>query len=243
MVGTIMIRNNMYWAYQIKVDFIPGIDFFSRCLEEKIVPAFDSIENEADAVEREAFENQSDYIDPENYDPADAAENAFERGLEYYQWMKGTLQGVINLFTAGLYHLLEQQLLLFYRQELLSIDEKNNMSLLEFNKAKSRLLTHGINIENFESWLKIDELRLVANTVKHADGSSAQNLQSRRPDLFSRSVTTSIMNSNITLGPVFTPLTGDSVYITQSEFKKYVSSVKKFWKEMCVALEEQIDTD
>jgi uncharacterized protein Yka (UPF0111/DUF47 family) len=56
MVGTIMIRNNMHWAYQIKTNFIPGIDFFSRCLEEKIVPSFDSIENEADRVEREAFE-------------------------------------------------------------------------------------------------------------------------------------------------------------------------------------------
>ena len=238
-----MIRNNRYWAYQIKVNFIPGIDFFSRCLEEKIVPAFDSIENEADEIEREAFENPGGYIDPENYDPADAAENAFERGLEYYQWMKGTLQGVINLFTSGLYHLLEQQLLLFHRQELLSIGEKNNMSLLKFNEAKRRLLTHGINIENFESWSKIDELRLVSNTVKHADGSSAQNLQYRRPDLFSRSLTTSIMNSSITVVPVFTPLTGDSVYVTQSEFRKYVSSVKKFWKEMCVALENQIDTD
>jgi hypothetical protein len=156
--------------------------------------------------------------------------------------MKGTLQGVINLFAAGLFHLLEQQLLLFHRQELLSIGEKNNMNLLNFVEAKNRLLTHGINIENFESWLRIDELRLVANTVKYADGSSAQKLKSRRPDLFLRSITSSIINSTITLGPVFTPLTGDSVYITQSEFKKYVSSVNKFWGEMCVALENQEDT-
>lgn len=237
-----MIRNNMYWAYQIKANFIPGIDFFSRCLEGKIVPAFDSIDNEADEVEREAFENPSEYIDPENYDPANAAENAFERGLEYYEWMKGTLQGVINLFAAGLYHLFEQQLLLFHRQELLSIGENNNMRLLNLREAISRLLTHGINIENFESWLKIDELRLVANTVKHADGSSAQDLKSRRPDLFSRPITSLVMNSTITLGPVFTPLMGDSIYITQSEFKKYVSSVNEFWGEMCVALENQEDT-
>ena len=125
-----MIRNNLFWAHQIKVNFLPGIDFFAKCLEGKIIPAFDSIEKEADEIEREAFENPSGYIDPEYYDPADAAENAFEKGLEYYEWMTDMLQGVINLFAAGLYHLFEQQLLLFHRQDLLRLDEKNNINLL-----------------------------------------------------------------------------------------------------------------
>lgn len=237
-----MIRNSLFWAYQIKANFIPGIDFFTHCLEEKIIPAFDSIDREADEVEREAFENPPGYIDPENYDPADAAENAFERGLEYYQWMKGMLQGVINLFAAGLYHLLEQQLLLFHRQELLRFDEKNNISLLNLREAKSRLSTHGIIIENFNSWPKINELRLVANTVKHADGPSAIELRSECPDLFSRSITSLVIESNTVQGPVSTPLTGDSIYISQSEFNKYVSSVKEFWDEICCALENQVDT-
>lgn len=234
-----MIRNNLFWAHQIKVNFIPGIDFFARCMEEKIVPAFDSIDKEADEVERKAFESPSVYIDPEYYDPADAAENAFEKGLEYYEWMTGMLQGVINLFVAGLYHLFEQQLLLFHRQELLRLDEKNNINLLHLKEAKGRLSTHGIIVEKFYSWSKINELRIVANTVKHADGSSAEELKSKRPDFFSRSSNSPVIGSFAVLGPVLTPLTGDSVYITQIEFKKYVNSVKEFWSEMCTALENQ----
>jgi len=207
-------------------------------MEEKIVPAFDSIDKEADEVEREAFESPSVYIDPENYDPADAAENAFEKGLEYYEWMIGMLQGVINLFVAGLYHLFEQQLLLFYRQELLRLDEKNNINLLHLKKAKGRLSTHGIIVEKFNSWSKIDELRIVANTVKHADGTSAEELKSKRPDFFSKSSDSPVIGFSAA-GPVLTPLAGDSVYITQIEFKKYVNSVKEFWREMCTALENQ----
>ena len=83
----------------------------------------------------------------------------------------------------------------------------------------------------------------MANTVKHADGSSAEDLKSIRPDLFLRSVTSNIIKPNIVQWPVFTPLTGDSLYITKSEFKKYVSSVKEFWNELCIALEAQRDTN
>jgi len=234
-----MIRNNLFWAHQIKVNFLPGIDFFARCLEVKIIPAFDSIEKEADEVEREAFENPNGYIDPEYYDPADAADYASEKGLEYYEWMTGMLQGVINLFTAGLYHLFEQQLLLFHRQELLTFNEENNTKLLSLKAAKNRLSKHGIIVENFNSWPKINELRIVANTVKHADGSSADELKSKRPDLFLRAANLLFIKPSAVLRPVYTPLTGDSLYVTQIEFNKYIHAVKEFWSEMCTALEKQ----
>ena len=208
-------------------------------MEKKIIPAFDSIEEEADEIEREAFENPSVYIDPEHYDAADAAEDAFEKGLEYYEWMKGMLQGIINLFAAGLYHLFEQQLLLFHRQELLDFNEKNNIKLLSVKEAKERLSKNGIILENFDSWPKIDELRIVANTVKHADGLSAEELKSRRPDLFSRTINPQFITPPVIPGPVHTPLTGDSLYITQNEFNIFINSVKEFWSEMCTALEKQ----
>lgn len=238
-----MIRNNLFWAHQIKANFLPGIDFFAKCLEGKIIPAFDSIEKEADEIEREAFENPSGYIDPEYYDPADAAENAFEKGLEYYEWMTDMLQGVINLFAAGLYHLFEQQLLSFHRQELLSFNENNNTKLLNLKVAKARLSKHGIIVENFNSWSKINELRIVANTVKHADGSSAEELKSKRPDLFLRATNFHFIEPSAVPGPVHTPLTGDSLYITQIEFNNYIQAVKEFWGEMCTALEKQESND
>lgn len=206
-------------------------------MERKILPAFDNIKNEAGEVEREAFENPGVYIDPEYYDSADAAENAFEKGLEYYQWMNDMLQGIINLFSAGLYHLFEQQLLLFHRKVLLGIVEDKNIKLLNLKEAKTRLSQNGIIVEEFDSWPQIDELRLLANVVKHADGTSAGKLRTKRPDLFHKSKGLFAMEP--VKAPIFTPMTGESLYVPLSQFMNYAQSVKAFWSEMCTSLEEQ----
>ena len=234
-----MIRNNFFWANYIKTVFLPGIEFFSRCMLEKVIPSFDNVEDEADEIEREAFENPGGLADPEFYDPADHAEGAFEKGLEYYEWMIGTLQGIINLFTAGLYHLFEQQFLFIYRRELLQRHEENDPNFLKFGIAKQRFSDQGIRIEDFGSWPKVNELRLLANTVQHADGVSATDLKAKRPDLFSRPDNRLVIKLNRPPGPVYTPLTGNEIYVTKEEYLNYVNAVKEFWGEMASALEGQ----
>jgi hypothetical protein len=42
----------------------------------------------------------------------------------------------------------------------------------------------GIDLASLAAWAKIDELRSVANSVKHAEGGSARQLRQVRPDLF-----------------------------------------------------------
>ena len=51
----------------------------------------------------------------------------------------------------------------------------------EFQK---RLKDIGIDIVAFSSWTKIDELKQVANAVKHAEGDAVQRLHGLRPDFF-----------------------------------------------------------
>ena len=43
-----------------------------------------------------------------------------DAGLDFYMMARGIMQGVINIFTAGLYHLFEQQLLCIHRTALLN---------------------------------------------------------------------------------------------------------------------------
>jgi hypothetical protein len=62
----------------------------------------------------------------DRHDMADAAESAQEVGLELYLQLTGVRQGVLNLFTASLYHLFEQQLMVFYRRQVLRANEENN---------------------------------------------------------------------------------------------------------------------
>ena len=63
--------------------------------------------------------------------------------------------------------------------------EDGDLSLIKWEEAKKRLLSvYGIKIEAFHSWNKINELRLVANTAKHADGTSCEELKRLRPEHF-----------------------------------------------------------
>jgi hypothetical protein len=171
------------WMYVY--DFKTTVAYFAKTLKKKVLPAFEDISAEADEVEEEAFERLGRSVDPEWYDPADCADAAHDAGISFYIMADGMRQGITNLFAAGLYHLFEQWFLKFHRRELLSYREEGNLSLLSWGEAKKRLLeNYGINVEGFASWPKVSELRLLANTVKHADGLSCQELKCLRPDLF-----------------------------------------------------------
>jgi hypothetical protein len=215
--------------------FVQEIDYFSRSLNQKILPAFNDIDEEAKRVEVEAYERLSQVGNPEWFDPADIAEDVYHAGVDFAIMASGIVQGITNMFAAGLYHLFEQQFLKFHRKELLLPKEENEPSLLNLKEAQERLLRdYQIDIRTFESWSKLDELRLVSNCVKHADGPSCQQLKDKRLDLFvypSSGKDESEMAFAVS-AQVFQPLAGEGLYISVEEFNKYVEAVKQFWNEL-----------
>ena len=89
-------------------------------------------------------------------------------------------QSMVNLLAAGLYHMIEQQL------GALSLDcAYERVSDTNLDVVKTWYVTNlGIDLSSLEPWAKLRELRLVANSVKHAEGGSAKQLRELRPDLF-----------------------------------------------------------
>jgi hypothetical protein len=119
--------------------------------------------------------------------------------------------------------------------------ESRTLSLVNWDIAKERLIRdYGINVENFISWPKVNELRLVANTVKHADGASCNNLKSLRPDLFDspRLEGDASTFDLVKMREVFQPLIGEDLYVNRDEFANYVSTVKQFWEELANAFDD-----
>ena len=110
------INNGPYLGYYARTAFIPAIEFYIRVALDKIFPALsdEEISREADQVEQEAFARLGQAVAPEDYDPSNFTDKAFEESCYFYQLMKDTRQGLINLLTAGLFHLFEQQLCQFY---------------------------------------------------------------------------------------------------------------------------------
>lgn len=235
-----MAVNKYHFRWMYVHDFKTTVDYFAKILNKKVIPGFDDISEEADAVEREAYERLGMSFDPENDDPADSAEAAHDAGISFYIMADGMKQGVTNLFAAGLYHLFEQWFFQFHRRELLWPPEDADMSLVKWGIANERLLKYyGINIEKFTSWSKVNELRLLANTVKHAGGGSCEELKGLRPDLF---ISPHLEKDGyaidlVKVREVYHPLAGQDLYVSVEDFAKYVDVVKQFWDELANAFD------
>lgn len=233
-----MIRNNLFWSHYIRTVFIPLVEAFSNCFKQRVLPSFDNLSQEADQVANKAWDRLGSYA-TENTDPADLADRAFEKGLDFYQTMTEMAQGIRNLFAVGLYHLFEQQVLYFHRSELLGFQEENDPKLFKTKEAFERLATHGIHIDQFRSWRRIWELQTLANAIKHADGVSCEALKKLRPDLFCHPEARELGAPYLPGLKVLQPLAGEAIYVTGEAFDEYVTTVKGFWGEWAEALEKQ----
>jgi hypothetical protein len=113
---------------------------------------------------------------------------------------------------------------------------------------RARLLAAGIEVVAFSSYEKLDELRLVANVVKHGGGESAEKLFERAPLLF---IHPFMRDDPLTLRRVARPpnparpqpprlidrpLAGGDVYVTPPEFAQYAGAAMGFWVELADAI-------
>lgn len=153
--------------------------------------------------------------------------------------LTGIRQGLINMFASGLYHTFEQQLMLFHRKQILPPTLENDKSQFKMAKIKESLRLHGINVEVLPCWHKIDEMRLVANTVKHAEGDSSEELRVRRPDLFRDPRLQEFDLPELGNAPstrVFLPMVGEDLFIPLEEIQLYRDAIVDFWERLADAM-------
>lgn len=174
----------------------------------RVLGAFDSIQTEAEEYSRRAWES---YVGSGS-GTAELAEHAENQGIVYYEGLSNLRQSIANLLAVGLYHQFEQ-----HRDRLKRIVESQ------------QVVWHDINA--FESADKINELRLLANTVKHADGKSAVHLRAIRPDYF-------VYPTNREVGvspppiPLRNPLGGTDLFVGLADLAGYRDAIRVFWEEL-----------
>lgn len=186
--------------------FIPPVNYFSKVLSEKILPAFDK---EVGASHYDSYDDElDDYCRME--------------------WLRqGARQSVINLHAVALRHLYEQQVSQLVMQSL----DYNCSRKADYKIDENILLeVDEINIENFRSWNRLVELKHVCNTVKHAEGNAAKNLEVTRSDLFR----TPFQGDGFSGGkrlPVRQPLNGDGIFLQEKDIQDYAQAIEDFWNE------------
>ena len=227
--------NGGFWAGYFRREFSPQLRAMLEALEKRLLPGFAGIEQEAERVTEEAWDAFMETPATGDEDPSEFAEAAQEAGASHYLLLDGIRQGMVNLFAAAIYHTFEQQIVLFLRKEILHPREQSDSELFGIREFQNRLSAQGLDVTGLPSWKKVDELRLVANTVKHAEGKSARDLHKARPDLFEHPQFAGLQFSSA--ARVFQPLVGEDLYVSLSDVRQYCEATVQFWSEFAEALQ------
>ena len=156
------------------------IDRLVETLTVRLLPTFDSVHAEVEALQQEAYRASRECANDGNgLDPQTVHEAAFEASLAHFDIVLDLRQGLQNMFAVSLYHLFEQQVRAFHVRVLHQKPLKFGPDVL---KAWDKTLPDPVLSMDQRSGL--DELRLLANTVKHGDGTSAHELYVVAPHLF-----------------------------------------------------------
>ncbi len=181
----------------------------------------------------------------DSIDMADVAEAAQEESYNWWEMMTSLRQSMLNLLAAGLFHLVEQQLAALSRDGVFRGYELSDTSLFAIVKWYQNHF--GIRLKKLPSWRQMNELRRVANTVKHGYCESAEQLRQLRPELFVDPTHVAIYASQgISLKeemqrqmPLAAPLSGEDFFVTEEILLEYAESAELFFEELATALEQK----
>lgn len=207
---------------------LPFVRVYGQWVGQHIIPLSDQLEKMANTVEQEAYDNLMSQPISHEYsgDGSDEAEAAHDMGLSFYEDISKMYQATLNLFSAGLFHVMEQQLADLTRDAAIENEARDTKLevLVDWYKRNCQL-----DLTQFPGWLGISELKDVANSAKHGEGKAARQLREKHRELFVYpSLRKNDPNTATVVSPLSLPLGGDGLYVTGVEFLKYHKIVLDF---------------
>jgi len=172
-------------------------------------------------------------VPPEIREPFDEWTDEFIVASMYYRGLlRDTRQGLLNLFAVGLYSLFEQEFAFWVRTALERFAELEPQKihfdkLADMTRALARL---GLDATHLSSWAEVDQLRLIANTVKHWEGPSCRKLRKVRADLFEPS--NNAVGHSEPRAAVSGPLGGGGLYLDPNELQRKVQAINNLWRDL-----------
>jgi len=237
-----------YLNSQVRHRVIRPIIAFRGYIFRDVVPQFANLNERATQVGQEHYEMLSCQSAGEDcdYDQSEFAEDAQDQAIGWYEMMRSLRQTMLNLLAAGLFHLTEQQLASLCHDGGFRVPPPADTKIHEV--AKWYRLHLRLDLKTLPTWSLIDELRHLANTVKHGEGSSSRQLKVKRPELF---CDPSLIEAFPAIGfrdyflnkAVAAPLAGDDVFVTEDWLKHYAEGVGSFFGEIADHFAAHADED
>ena len=216
----------LYLHYKLREIYKSEITSFQKLFNERLFPSFNNIENEAEKYTEDEYDRLGSQVHPEWIDMSDIADQALEKGANYFEELSRVKYAFTAMAITSLYHMWEQQVRRFLYKEMRH-DFRLEMSEFCTGGVKDILKIfnyYQVDLTGFECWDNIDELRLLCNVLKHGAGKSAQQLYQINSDLFKKSW----LNYS---EPRFleTTLLDENMNINQGLFNQYAISLVTFW--------------
>jgi hypothetical protein len=211
--------------------FVVQIKQFDMMFSGTVFPPFTDPEAQANKVAQDYWDQKmSEPCGPDgpDEDPADIADDAHQKSLDFYETMTAMHHTVLNLFTAGAFHLFEQQ-----AGTLLEswTGTRPKFPFSAFEELVKNRNGPAIDVKAAPIWPRLNELRLVSNVVKHSEGDSADKLRAVNDAYFKLPAVRGTelekdFGGDRMLGE---PLTGDGIYVTKDNYDAFVQAIVEFW--------------
>ncbi|PGU80054.1 hypothetical protein COD68_24875 [Bacillus cereus] len=212
-------------------------ELYFQTYTDRISPVFDNIDQEAEEVAKDVYDKIMMNVGYEDCDPSDFADDAWEFGIDYYENVSLMRYNTQLMWISTMYQFWEQQVRKFLYKEMTRSGyqylDKNQKEVeykdfcTNINKIKTFFLEFKVDVTTLASWDKINELRLLANVIKHGPGGSAEDLLKIRPDLFD----VSHVSTNL-LDLYQTTLNDVVINLKDNDFETYANSLSDFWEQL-----------
>jgi hypothetical protein len=235
-----------YLASQIRQWRIRPIIAFREYIFRDVVPQFSRLNERADEIGNEYYEDAIRQPAGEDCDGdlSAFAEDAHDHALGWYEMMRSLRQTMLNLLAAGLFHLTEQQLAQLGNDACFDSRRPKSAAIDDIARWYQSVLH--LDLKQLSRWPLIDELRLVANTAKHAEGKSCDELRNLRPELFCDPAFAKIyqgmgIKDYFENRLVSAPLAGEDLYVSEEELQKYAEGVEGFFRQIAGHFDQYAD--
>ena len=132
-----------WWSQQIRVTYPIQASYYLFALKERILPAFDNLEADAEKHGNRHYQ----WLRTNRQDET-AAQKASAEAEFYYSSMNDVRQSLINLYAIGLSHLFEQQIYHFVSGVSLRCAKgKKDFEFSDFDLDTKAIINAGIKTE------------------------------------------------------------------------------------------------
>lgn len=220
------VRSAFQLADSERESLIAEHRFYVEQAQTRLLSQFANIEAEAELAEQEHWDRSGESFDPEWHDPGDLAEAARDHGVQFYQLLSDMLDRTRLSVVAGMYHHWDKSFRRFLIRELrwprLVIGDHTRRALWKLDSIKLEQLLRalGLDVRQFDSFPRMDAMRLVVNVFKHGEGQSLDDLRQHYPE-FLRKNTYDWGFSDDT-----------DMLVTDEHIETFAAAIESFWREL-----------